>query len=74
MSEDNTQMTQTALDVLEKLSGWTERFKFETNYLPQDVYAATDNEGVMWLYNDHGAQVKRLEHMEIDGKIFVREP
>ena len=74
MSEEHTQMTPTALDVLEKLSGWTERSKFEAGYFPQETYAATDNDGVMWLYNDHGSQVKRLEHMDIDGKVFVRDP
>lgn len=74
MSENNTQMTPTALDVLEKLSGWTERHKYENDQKPKMVVAAVDNDGVMWLYGDHGAQIKRLEHMEIDGKVFVRDP
>lgn len=74
MSKNNTQLTPTALDVLERLSGWTERHRYEDNYKPQMVVAAVDNEGVMWLYGDHGAQIKRLEHMEIEGKIFVRDP
>lgn len=74
MNEDNTQMTPTALDVLEKLSGWTEITKFKTNFLPQIVYTSLDESGVMCLHNDNGAQSKRLEHMDIDGKVFVRDP
>lgn len=70
----DTQMTQESLDVLERLSGWTERFKFENSFFPQDVYTDLSSDGVMWLKNDHGAVVKRLEHMDIDGKLYVREP
>ncbi len=66
-------MTQTAIDVLERLGGWKDRFKYETSYLPQDVFTDVDSEGVMWLKNDHGAVVKKLEHMEMDGKTYVRE-
>lgn len=70
----NTQMTQESLDVLEKLSGWIDIMKFKTSFLPRIVYTALDNNGVMCLYNDHGAEIKRLEHMDIDGKVFVRDP
>lgn len=67
-------MTQESLDVLERLSGWTDIMKFKTSFLPQIVYTSLDDSGVMCLLNDHGAEVKRLEHMEIDGKVFVRDP
>lgn len=64
-------MTQTSLDVLERLSGWTDRFKFEFN---QGGVTELAEDGVMWLKNDHGAVVKRLEHMDIEGEVFVRDP
>lgn len=62
------------MDVLEKLSGWTERRKYEESYYPSIVILATDEDGVMWAHQDDGEQIKRLEHMDIDGKVFVRDP
>lgn len=67
-------MTQESLDVLERLSGWTERRKYEESHYPSIVILATDGDGVMWAHQDDGEQIKRLEHMDIDGKVFVRDP
>jgi hypothetical protein len=66
-------MTQTALDVLERLGGWEDRIKYENRY-PVQNFTDIDEEGVMWLKNDHGSKIKTLEHMELDGKTYVREP
>ena len=66
----NTQMTQTTIDVLERLSGWTDRFKFEFN---QGGVTELAEDGVMWL-TDGGVRIKTLEHMDIDGEVFVRDP
>jgi hypothetical protein len=70
----NTQMTQTSIDVLERLSGWTEGRKYEENHWPSIVVLATGEDGVMWMHRDDGEKIKRLEHMDIDGKVFVRDP
>jgi len=67
----NTQMTQTSIDVLERLSGWTDRFKFEFN---QGVATELAEDGVMWAYSDNGLKIRRLEHMDIEGEVFVRDP
>lgn len=67
-------MTQESLDVLERLSGWTESRKYEESHYPSIVILATDEDGVMWSHQDDGEQIKRLEHMDIDGKVFVRDP
>jgi hypothetical protein len=71
MTAENTQMTQTALDVLEKLSGWTDRFKYE---FTEGVVTDLEKDGVMWVKNNHGSKVKTLEHMDINGSTYVREP
>ncbi len=66
-------MTQTSLDVLERLGGWKDRFHYENTY-PMNIFTDIDDEGVMWVVNDHGSKVHRLEHMDIDGKTYVRKP
>ena len=71
MTAKNTQMTQTALDVLERLGGWKDRFKYE---FAEGVITDLEEDGVMWVKNDHGSKVRTLEHMDIDGTTYVREP
>ena len=68
----NTQMTQKSLDVLEKLSGWTEKSKYER--INRVGYPDLDTEGVMWMWDALGTKLRRLEHMDIEGKVFVRDP
>ena len=63
-------MTQTTIDVLERLSGWTDRFKFEFN---RGGVTELAEDGVMWL-TDGGVRIKTLEHMDIEGEVFVRDP
>ena len=65
-------MTQTTLDVLERLGGWKDRFKYEFEY-PRHVFTDIDEDGVMWVINDHGAKEHKLEYMDIDGATYVRE-
>jgi hypothetical protein len=65
-------MTQESLDVLEKLSGWTEKSKYER--ISRVGYPDLDTDGVMWMWEALGTKLRRLEHMDIEGKIFVRDP
>ncbi len=67
-------MTPNSIEVFERLGGWTQQFKYEQTLARPYDYTSVDGEGVMWVHNDHGAKVRRLEHMELDGKTYVREP
>jgi hypothetical protein len=65
-------MTQTSLDVLERLSGWTKKSKYER--INHVGYPDLDNDGVMWMWDALGTKLQRLEHMDIEGEVFVRDP
>jgi len=67
MTAKNTQMTPNSIEVFERLSGWTRKSKYPNDNI------SLDKDGVMWMRGENDL-TQRLEHMELDGETYVREP
>jgi hypothetical protein len=70
-------LTEQAIKVFEKLSGWTEKSRFEKEHdgyvtIEEDIMTGEAN-AFFWTVNDEDSHVRHLQYMHLGDYVFVKK-